>query len=231
MRNLHQLDLLAGQRSQKEFAALEGVIAILPHIAPHADLLEKIWVKVQLMDERHDGGIRGFLLYPALAKCYPERRPQLLDRLRRTLVSDDPDDVRLAIRTIHIWFFDAGAAQTPVPDLDDLIRKIGTGISVRRLALLRPGLDFARSVFRDGPEHLRALIAQNCEHGLSALLLEASYDRTDQPFDVPAIRAACFKLALAMAASGRQSRAVSEWLAAANADPLPEVRYAEDRRQ
>jgi hypothetical protein len=97
--------------------------------------------------------------------------------------------------------------------------------------LLRPALDFARWVFREGPEHLRKLIVRDCDHGLTALLEEASYARSEQKFDVPAIRAACFRLASAMVAAGfAQLRGVTGWLTAAQDDPLPEVRNAEVRK-
>jgi hypothetical protein len=107
---------------------------------------------------------------------------------------------------------------------------VGIGIAARRLVLLRSALGFAHWVFRDGSERLRNLIVRDCDHGLAALQEEASYMRSDQNFDVPEIRAACYRLAAAMANAGYgQERGVVGWLAVAKDDPLPEVRNAEVR--
>src|SRR5205807_1297728 len=110
-------------------------------------------------------------------------------------------------------------------EIDALVREMGLGIAIRRSSLLSPGLAFATWLFREGPERLRRLIVEDCAHGLMALLEEASYERPEPAFDVPSIRAACFRLASTMArASFTNVRAVGLWLEVARKDPLPEVR-------
>ena len=117
-----------------------------------------------------------------------------------------------------------------LPDLDDLVREVGFAIAARRVAILRPALDLARWIFSDGPDRLRSDIAKDVDHGLAALFEEASYERSDQVFDVPEMRAACIRLATAMAATSfGTSEGVMMWLKAAKDDPLPEVRNAEFR--
>jgi hypothetical protein len=162
----------------------------------------------------------------------PQRKAELLDQLRRALVSDQEEEVGAAIRALYRWVNARGISSAPDPELDDLVREVGIGIAARRLALLEHGLNFARWIFREGPDHLQQLIAKDCIHGLTALLEEASYTRSEQAFDVPVIRAGCFLLAAAMAAAGfATERVVSRWLAEAKDDPLPEVRNAEIRKE
>jgi hypothetical protein len=228
----HEFERMMNRRDQQEFDALEGVAAILPHIKLIDDLLENIWNKAKAMDDGLDGGVRAFAVHPVLAQRWPNRKAELLDRLRRALVSDQEDEVLAANRGLYTWISaqEATLQQTDA-ELDDLVREVGIGIAARRLALLRPGLVFTQWLFRKGPERLRHLIMRDCDHGLTALLEEASYARSEQAFDVPEIRAACFRLALSMAAAGfAQERGVTGWLAAAKDDPLPEVRNAEVRK-
>jgi hypothetical protein len=226
----HEFERLMNRRDQTEFA-LEGAAAILPHIMVSDDLLKKLWDKAEAIDHGQDGGARAFALYPVLARRWPERTAELLDRLRRALVSDQQDEVRAAVHGLYAWINAQETSSQPIDaELDDLVREVGIGIGARRLVLLRPALDFARWVFGKGPERLRNLIVRDCDHGLTALLEEASYARLEQTFDVPTIRAACFRLASAMAAAGfAQERGVTRWLATAKDDPLPEVRNAEVR--
>jgi hypothetical protein len=210
---------------------LEGVASILPHIVTNDDLLEKIWDKADAMDHGRDGHVRAFRVYSILARHWPERIAELVGRLRRAIVSDQEAEVWPAIHGLFAWINPQETSYQPIDaGLEDLVREVGIGIAARRMVILRPGVDFAQWVFREGPEPLRQLIARDCDHGLTALLEEASYARAEQPFDVPAIRAACFRLASAMAAAGFESlNSVAGWLAEAKDDPLPEVRNAEVR--
>jgi hypothetical protein len=230
--NVHEIDWAINRRDERDLETLEGVAAILPRISVSDDLFEKIWDKAKAMDEGRDGGVHAFLLYPALAQRRPEGTAELIDRLRRSLVSDQEDDVRRAVQGLYMWL----RSQETQPDagheeLDDLVREVGIAIAARRLVLLRPALEFARWLFDDGPVRLRQLIVHDCDTGLVALLEEASYRRSEQSFDVPEIRAACFRLASAMVVAGfADKRGVAGWLAAAKDDPLPEVRNAQARK-
>jgi len=226
----HEFERMMNRRNQLELAALEGVAAILPFVNVTEDLVKKIRDKTEAMDRDPDDNVRAFSIYPFLVQKIPDLKLELLDRLRRSLGSDQEDEVRLACRGLYLWIIKRQDTQ-PDDELDDLVREVGIGIAARRAAILRPGLGFAQWIFHEGPEHLRQLIVRDCEHGLMALLEEASYARTEQNFDVPAIRAACVLLASAMAESGfTDQRGVTRWLAIAKDDPLPEVRNAETRK-
>jgi hypothetical protein len=228
----HPFERAMSRRDRQELEAVEGVAAIVPHVPVSEDLLGKIWDKAEAMDDGRDGEVPAFAVYPVLVERRPERMAELLNRLRRSLITDRDDAVRAAVRGVYIWINALEkASQPPNAELDDLVREVGIGIAARRVVLLRPALDFARWLFSEGPEHLRNLIVRDCDHGLTALLEEASYARPDQAFDVPAIRAACLRLAGAMASAGfAQGHGVVDWFAAAKDDPLPEVRNAEGRK-
>jgi hypothetical protein len=221
-----------GGRDRRELEAVQGVAAISHYIPVSEELLGKIWDKAAAMDAGRDGEVPAFPVYPLLVERKPDRTEELLDRLRRALISDREDAVQAAVHGIYVWISALErASQSPNPELDDLVRELGIGIAARRLVLLSPALDLARWVFSKGPERLRHLIVRDCDHGLTALLEETSYSRSDLPFDVPAVRAACLRLARAMASAAyAQHRGVIGWLTAAKDDPLPEVRNAEDRK-
>jgi len=223
---------MLGAGERPELDALNGVVAILPNIAVSDDLIKRLWDKAIAMDGGRDGSLHAFALYPALASHYPDGAAELLDRLRRSLLSDQEESVRAAVFGLHAWISSREIHHHHIdPGVDDLVREVGLGIAARRLAILRPALAFARWLFRDGPTRLRQLIARDCDHGLTALLVEADYTRSELEFDVPGIRAASLQLAMAMAAAGyAQEPGVIGWLTAAKDDPLPEVRNAEIRR-
>ncbi len=230
---LRPFDRHLNRSDQRESTAVEAVVAILPHIVVSDDLLEAIWNKAREMDQSSDSGARAFAAYPVLAQRWPEKTSELFDRLRRALLSDQKDEVRAAVRGLYACV-NAQETLSGLGDavLNDLVREVGIAIAARRQVLLRPALDFAQWVFREGPEHMRTLIAQDCTHGLTALLEQASYARSGQNFDVPGVRAACFRLASAMVSAGfGQGRGVADWLAQAKDDPLPEVRNAELRKK
>jgi hypothetical protein len=227
----HPFERQFSESHRKESETLEGVALILPHIMTSDELHQKIWAKADAMDHGRDGHVHAFNLYSILARYYPERTAELVSRLRRALVSDQEAEVRPSVHGLYTWIDQQETSFQPTDvGLEDLVREVGIGIAARRLALLRPALHFAQWVVRRGPERLRQLIARDCDHGLTALLEESSYARSEQPFDVPTIRAACFRLASAMAVAGLKSLdGVAGWLAEAKNDPLPEVRNAEFR--
>jgi hypothetical protein len=218
------------RQDQQELAGVDGAAAILPYIAVSGELADRIWEKAEAIDTRPDAGAaHAFTLYPVLVQQFPDRKEELLNRLRRALVSDQEDEAWAALRGLHKWITTLAA---PDADIDDLLREVGIGISARRLALLPSGLNFAEWIFRAGPNRLRDLLVRDCDHGLTALLEEASYARSEQKLDVPAVRAACFRLAAAMANAGYgDQRGVKGWLSAAPNDPLPEVRNARVRKR
>jgi hypothetical protein len=102
----HKLDSLMNRRAGREFEVLKGVVAALPRITHSDDLLEKIWDKAWAMDARLDGEIHAFLLYPVLVQRWPERKGELIDRMRRALLSDQQEEVREAVAGLYSWIRD-----------------------------------------------------------------------------------------------------------------------------
>jgi hypothetical protein len=130
---------------------------------------------------------------------------------------------------LYNWLDTQESSSAEEPEgLDYLISEVGFVIAVRRSVVLRQALDIACWIFQKGYSRLCESIAKDCDHGLIALLQEATYERSEPLFDVPSIRAACARLALAMATRPSYSAllGVAGWLAAARDDPLPELRNA-----
>ncbi len=226
------MSLFLNQEDRLEYGALVGVRALMQRITIAPALERAIWAKVDDLDERRDHNVRAYPLYPELSRLFPGKKSLLIDRLRRSLVSDNSDDARMGVMAISTWVHDAMGSpqQFDMPD-SELIHEIGIAIAARRLTILKVALDFARWLFRRGPDDWKALLASDCAHGLAALFEEATYARQDVPFDVPGMRAACMRLARSMNEAGYgESEAVRRWLQAAKDDPLPELRYdiAED---
>jgi len=97
------------------------------------DLLEKIWDKAEAMDHGRDDSVHAFEVYPILARRWPERKAELLDRLWRALVSDEEDEVRAAVGGLYSWVDEqATSTQEADADLDDRVREVGIGIATRR---------------------------------------------------------------------------------------------------
>lgn len=222
----HPIERAMDRRYQKQRNAAAGVAAVLPYIHVSSELAAKLWDKASAMDSGGDGEVPAFLLYNQLLRLMPDHSEELLDRLRRALVSDKEEVAREAVQALY----ELVSSSPQVVDsslLEGLIREIGIGIAARRGAILRQALEFARWLYQEGPEALRALILRDCEYGLSALLEEVSYRRLEKELDVPSIRAACVRLALAMASAGHsEERGVTGWLQQIDTDPLPEVRNA-----
>ncbi|WP_198172889.1 SIR2 family protein [Bradyrhizobium sp. AT1] len=213
-----------------ETNALAGVVEILSRVEVEDDIVQRIWDKSVDMDTQ-DEGPYAFAIYPFLARRWPTKKPDLLDRLRQALVSDKEERVNSAVHGLYSWLAREPIDQPGDEDLEALVREIGIAIAARRHVLLVSGLGLAEWIFREGPSRLRNLIVRDCDHGLVALLDEASYARSDQSFDVPAVRAGCIKLASSMIAAGHaDSRGAQSWLEESKTDPLPEVRNARDRR-
>jgi hypothetical protein len=190
------------RRDEVELDAIAALPVILRNVTPNEGIIDKVWNKVEALDGVKSGQLRAFAVYSALARICPERRTDLINRLRRALVSDREHEAALAVRALFDWLNDcASAPRQLAPDLDDLVREVGLAIAARRVAILRHALELARCIFSDGPDRLRSDIAKDVDHGLAALFEEASYERSDQVCNVPEMRAACIRLATAMAAT------------------------------
>ena len=86
----------------------------------------------------------------------------------------------------------------------------------------------AQSIFEHGTDQNKDAIRDFVQDGLNYLLKELAYDRQhDNPEEIPRLRLACARLAASMSVDQlEQHPAVSQWIIAAQDDPLPEVRSA-----
>jgi hypothetical protein len=224
-----QFPLVIEDRRQSEYGALQGLRAILLRQDLPQEEAEAVWRKVMTMEDSTARELAGFILYPALARQFPNCANMLTQRLRRGLVSDSQGVAAQAVLGLRHWLH---AAQNNTLNISkphyNLVREISFAIAARRPSILVPALDLARWLLQEGPEDYRSLIVEGCEHGLGCLLEEASYARMRsevEKHDVPLLRRNCIRLALAVINSGLGNRAaVQGWIDAAREDPLPEVR-------
>ena len=108
----------------------------------------------------------------------------------------------------------------------DLIREIGVILAARRIDALGDALGVAEWVFADGEQADQERLRKLAVEGLGPLIDELAYGREfSKDVDVPLLRWRCVGLARAMHVAGCDDKAVTDWLAAAREDPLPEVRY------
>lgn len=97
-------------------------------------------------------------------------------------------------------------------------------IATGRVDALGAALWVAEWVFADGDEGDRDELQELAVEGLSSLISELKYGQTfPDDIDVSLLRWRCVGLARAMYESGYKSRAVTDWMGAAEGDPLPEL--------
>ncbi|MEO5334237.1 MAG: SIR2 family protein [Magnetococcus sp. YQC-5] len=171
-------------------------------------------------------------LFPGLLRSIPEQVKQAQISLAHLMASDLEKQVRIATRILFDWSRNVQRfpADWPSPPLD-LIREVGTIIRIRRKATLRPALTFAIWSFQKGPEEWWTKLADDCIHGLTFLLKEASYHRSDPQSvtdDLPFLRYQCVMLSIAMSKTTKfkDAEPIKQWLENASDDPMTEVRNA-----
>lgn len=208
----------------------KAVLVVARHVVLPEETWTLLWTKAE--PDPAGAGAAYASLFPMFVKRWPERRSLLVDRLRRWLISEDETVTRYAVNGSYHWLeAEIGAELRPDYDLAVLVKDVGVMIAGSRTAVLRSALSLARWLFEQETPQLHALLADDCDRGLRALAQRASYERRDQQFDVPSVRAGCFVLALAMRAAGfRELEGVRCWLEIAPNDPLPEVRNAAAQR-
>ena len=124
---------------------------------------------------------------------------------------------------MQFWLDFAGRGMVCRPP-SDLTREIGVIIATRRVDALGAALWVAAWVFSDGEEGDRDELRQLVIEGLGSLVEELAYRHPfAEDVDVPLLRWRCIGLARAMHERGYDEKAVMDWLAAAQDDPLPEV--------
>ena len=212
----------------KEFIewAIEGLESILLEIEiPESDS-QTLYSKVQRL---RSYGIKTMRLMVGLVKVLPNRSDDIVQDMRMALASDDDRLATDALRGLWYWLQMSREreGQLVEPSID-LIREIGIIIATRRKAALSLALQAAKWIFVEGSVEQRESIGELASQGIGFLKEELSYEREhDADLDVPLLRWGCTHLAIVMHKNGcAQSPGVAQWLADADTDPLPEVRYA-----
>ncbi len=206
---------------------LADLIELIPLLPLDRDTAELVWGKLEQIEPHKPDGILG--AFSCLLSVLPEKATLLERRYKAALVSQKADECRGACFGVFKWvrLFQLNAQNFPKPG-DALIEEIANGLATRRSSVLATSLDFFAWLFTEGPQEYRAHVAQQSIQGLGFLMTEAAYDGAlaeQQNIDIPALRFACVRVAVAMAAAGYAAESViREWLEISRNDPLPEVR-------
>ncbi|MDE0529077.1 MAG: SIR2 family protein [Truepera sp.] len=208
--------------------ALNGLSSVLARIAIPKDVGEKLFEKLQRLNE---SDIPGFELIPGLAKAIPHRLDELVLEMRMGLVSNNAKLATSALQGLCYWMGLSGERQAQVePPPDNVVREIGVIIATRRKASLEEALGVAKWVFDYGSDAYKENIAELTLQGLGYLAEELRYDRAHDQGSidaVPRLRWRCAQLVSSMEKHGYKNHpVVAHWLQIIKEDPLPEVRYA-----
>jgi len=197
--------------------------AILPALAP-----EDVSQCVIDMAFEQDAPHSMLVALPALAALKPDLLDRATARLRQAFTESSAETWRCAAAAILEWSKlareDAIAAPPP-----DLVSEIVNAIQGRHQDRLFTALDVAPRLVEE--ERFSALDRERLDNGLASLLRELDYQHEHVDMYhagnlIGLLRASCIRLADALHAAGHESDSINGWLAAAERDPLPEVRYA-----
>ena len=195
---------------------------LLMHLDVSEDVAEALYLKHCRLSE---AGMPSMLLLVGLIRSFGGREADIHTALRKGFSSGKPNFVSNSALAIQFWLYSAGLSLAPRPPTD-LIREIGVILATRRIDALGDALWVAEWVFSDGEPIDQETIRDLALEGLASLVDELAYGReVQQDVDVPLLRWRCVCLARAMHNAGCNDTSVTEWLTAAQDDPLPEVRY------
>jgi hypothetical protein len=178
----------------------------------------------------------GFHIEDALASLptsLPALKTDLVNRIRRGLVSLDRDEAQSAITAVYEWLHrdDLADGNSPPPDL---VREIGNVISSRRLPAIEYALDVATRLVINMNDWIDETVVDSLCVGLHYLLEETHYRSLPQdnsvtlPYEeIPDYRRKAARLAAQLMHAGLSNDPVlQQWCDVAERDPLPEVRRA-----
>jgi hypothetical protein len=159
---------------------------------------------------------------PAMVALRPELHDAAADRLRHLLAGAE-ETWGYTAQAILEWSTLENAG-TPVPV--DLISEIAGAVQARNRVTLRAALAAATTLAAQ--QRFSTADRAHLDIGLTYLFAELDYEgeRAKEFDDLSLLRARCVTLAAALRASGHNTKIVTEWLAAAESDPLPDVRCA-----
>ncbi len=206
---------------------VRALCGIFLHVSVPERTADLLFEKVKAMNE---STVSGLPLVIGILSGRPDYGNDMNTMIHTSLASDSRECAEGAVWGIYHWARGAATAPDRVPAVpEELVQEIGHIVAIRRRHVLRPALDIACWFVKEGPEVLRDRVALLAIQGLGFLLEELRYDRIGgDESDVPVLRRNCARLALALANRGWDSEeVVRAWVAECEADPLPEVRFAE----
>ena len=209
-----------GERIETMQNGIRGAATLLMYVDVPEDVAEALYAKQRKLGA---SGVAAMPLLAGLVRSLECRESEIQTALRKGFSSGDPQLVSNSAVTMQFWLDFAGRGVVCRPP-SDLIREIGVIIATRRVDALGAALWVAAWVFSDGEESDRNEVRQLVLEGLASLVEKLAYRRPfPEDVDVPLLRWRCIGLASAMHERGCDEKAVMDWLAAAQDDPLPEV--------
>lgn len=210
--------------------AVVGLRTVLSEAKIREDTAEKLYNKVL---ELNAANIPAFGLSAGLVKAIPHRIDDIAHLMRTGLASADDALAENAAAGLHHWLMvSAGVGSQIQAPPDDLVGEIGVIIAARRTATLALALRVAKWVFDEGNDAQKQAVNRLTLQGLGFLYEELRYDREHDPDleeEIPLLRWRSAELAMSMSSSGYGDETnVARWLAVAEEDPMPEVRYVKD---
>ena len=201
---------------------IRGAATLLMHLDVPEDVAETLYKKYQQFGKLD---LPAMPLLVGLVRSLKGREAEIHTALRKGLASDAPRIVSNAAMAMQFWLYFARRSMAPRPP-SDLIREIGVIVATRRIEALGDALWVAEWVFANGEDGDQQELRQLAVEGLRYLIDELDYGREfSKKADVPLLRWRCVGLARAMKKGGCDDKAVMDWLAVAQEDPLPEVRH------
>ena len=210
--------------------AVAGLRTVTSEVNIPEDTAEKLYNKVQKLNA---AGIPAFGLTAGLVRAMPNRIDVVAHLMRTRLASEDDVLAENAAAGLHHWLMvSAGVASQIHAPPDDLVGEIGVIIAARRKETLALALRIAKWVFDEGSDEQKQAVSRLTLQGLGYLFEELRYDREHDPDledEIPLLRCRSAELAVSMSRSGYGDEPnISRWLAIAEEDPMPEVRYVKD---
>jgi len=199
-------------------------LAIVPAMSATDLTAERANAVLRSIEEAEIGRARGCL--PYFLNASSNVPDEIVRSLRRGVIGSTFDDVAGATGAIEKWIdlLPQGAAP-PLPE--QLVEQVVSALETRREPGLNALLQCTRRLMEEnllGTAH-RARLAE----ALGDLRVETIYANIDpdsrEAVSISLVRAECVKLARALDRIGAGGTVAAAWIAAAEADPLPEVRF------
>lgn len=215
----------------KEVLPTAVTILVMPFMAQTDTNLAPILELLKLL--RHSGyGTEAAV--PHLIRLFPEREHEFCDWIRLGLSTQETGEAQRTAQAVAQWVRNVGTMELP-PVPEEILLDLALIIGARRACSLRMALEIALRIVAfpaEGAESKR-FMSFVCE-GLAKLREETAYELAEvesvhRQAEVPVLRRICVLIAKALTGTGYSSeKSVQDWLAEAEADPLPEVRLALD---